>query len=273
MKRISRLQILSCILLCIGALITIFPFYIMIATATKNNYEFALNFWGMKFPPEWSNFITAWNNTYMYIFNSFKITFSIVLGVVILSVFAGYSFAKLEFKFKETLYLGILAFKMVPAALLLIPQFINVFRLGLNNTHAGVILPTIASACIMPIILSRSFFASIPDSIFESARMDGAGELTVVWHILIPLSKPIISTNALFTFFGAFNAYTWPSIVLSDDRLKTITIGINRLAGQYGVNYGVQMATYCMVCIPLMILISLTMKVYIGGITGGAVKA
>ncbi len=273
MKKKSYGGIISIILLVIAAAITMFPFYIMIATATKTNYEFAVNFWGIKIPPEWGNFKTAWDTIYMYIFNSFKTTFFIVAGVVALSVFAGYAFAKMKFRGKEFFYFSLLLFKMVPAALLTIPQFINVYNMGLHNTHAGVILPTIAGSCIMPIILSRGFFESIPDSIFESARIDGATELSVIRHILLPVSRPIISTNALFTFFGAFNAYTWPLIVLSDDKLKTITIGINRLAGQYGVNYGVQMATYCLICIPLMILISLTMKAYVGGITGGAIKA
>lgn len=273
MKKRNCGSVVSIILLTLGAIITLFPFYIMIATSTKSTYEFAVNFWGVKIPPQWSNFATAWKSIYMYIFNTFKISFFVVAGVVLLSVFAGYAFAKLKFKGKETLYFAILAFKMVPAALLTIPQFLNVYKLGLYNTHAGVILPTIATSCIMPIMLSRGFFESIPDSIFESARIDGAKELSVIRHILIPISKPIISTNALFTFFGAFNAYTWPLVVLSDDKLKTITIGINRLAGQYGVDYGVQMATYSIVCIPLMILISLTMKAYVSGITGGAVKA
>lgn len=99
----------------------------MIATSTKTTNEFIMNFWGIKFPPEISNYITAWETIYMYIFNSFKITLFVVVGVTILSGFSGYAFAKLRFKGKDSLYVSILAFKMIPTTLILIPMFINVF--------------------------------------------------------------------------------------------------------------------------------------------------
>ena len=261
------------ILLFGAALITLFPFYLMLITSVKTKHEFASNFWVPGLNPAWKNFSTAWSAVYLYVANSFKVTFLIVAGVTLVSILAGYAFAKMRFRFKETLYVIFLAFKMIPTSLMLIPMFINVYAMRLNDTHAGVILPTIASLSIMPVILARSFFEAIPDSIFESARIDGATENRVLWHILIPMAKSVIGTNALFTFFSAFNAYMWPLIVLSSDELKTIPIGLARLTGQYGVDYGVQMAAYTLICVPLMALIMMSMRVYVEGVTIGAVKA
>ena len=252
---------------------TVFPLYLMLATSTKSQFEFATNFWGIGWPVEWSNFKTAWDAIYMYIFNSLKITFITVLGITVLSVMTGYAFAKLEFKGKNFLYMVLLAFQMVPSALLLIPQFVNVYKLGLYNTHAGVILPSLGGGSIVAVVLPRSFFEAISDAIFESARIEGAGEICIITKIVLPLSKPIVGTNALLSFFGVFNAFTWPYIILSDDKLKTITIGLNKLTGQFGVNYGVQMAAYTIICVPLIILIACTMRVYVAGITVGAVKS
>lgn len=260
-------------LLLVFAVLTLFPFYIMFVTSLKSQIEFATNFWGFAANPVWGNYAKAWAAVSKYIFNSFYITIITTLGVVIVAVLAGFAFAKLRFRFQEAIYGVLLAFNMIPAALLLVPMFMNVLKMGLNDTRWGVILPSIAMSAIMPVILSRGFFESIPDSLFEAARIDGAGELQVVWRIVVPLSKPIIGTVSLFTFFGVFNNFMWPYVVLSSDALKTIPIGLNKLTGQFGVDFGLQMAAYSLVSIPLVVLIASTMKIYLRGITAGAVKA
>lgn len=272
MKKNTVLKIITISILLLFAAITVLPFFLMIATSSKNQFEFATNFWGMKIPMEWNNYVVAWGAIERYIFNSFKLAFLYVLGNGILSIMAAYAFAKKQFKGKEFLYTLLLSFQMIPAALILIPQFMNVYELGLYNTHAGVVLPTVGAGSIVATILARSFFEGIPDSIFESAKIDGASESTIIIKILMPLAKPIIGTNALFAFFASFNNYMWPFLILSDEKLKTIPIGLSTLSGQYGVNYGVQMAAYSIICIPLMILIMCTMKTYIGGLTNGSVK-
>ena len=214
----------------------------------------------------------AWKAMYKYVINTLKITILYVIGNGIISVMAGYAFAKMKFKGKEFLYMLLLSFQMIPNALILIPQFLNAYQLGLYNSHAGVVIPLLGSGAIVSTMLARSFFEGIPDEIFESVRTDGGNEFVIVTRFLIPLSKPIIGTNALFAFFGMFNNYMWPFLMLKDDGLKVISIGLKSLSGQYGVDYGVQMAAYSIMCIPLMILIAATMKVYINGISAGAVK-
>lgn len=271
-KKISVSQILIVTYLSIMALVTIFPFYLMLVTSTKDQIGFIQNFWGVQFPVCIDNYIKAWDVISIYALNSFKVTLFTVVGVLLVSVLAGYAFAKLKFKGKNFLFYLLMMFQMIPVTLILIPMLINVNVLGMNDTHAGVILPQIATGCIMPIMLARGYFYSIPDAIFEAARIDGAGEMRIIGTIVIPVSKPVLGSICLFTFFSSFNSFMWPYIVLSSDELRTIPIGLNRLVGQYGTNFGFQMAAYAIVSIPLMLLILSTLRIYVEGMNLGAVK-
>jgi len=272
MLKKKKESFIAVIILAFFALCTLLPIYLMIAMSTKDQMSFITNFWGIQIPMYVNNYIKAWEVVKIYIYNTLKITFFTVIGVLAVSVLSGYAFAKMKFKGKEVFYLILLMFQMVPTGLLFIPMFLNVYKMGISNNHLGVILPNIGMMSIMPIMLTRGFFEGIPDSIFESAKIDGAKEYNIIFQLVIPLSKPVIGSVSLFTFFGAFNQFMWPYIVLSDDRLRTVTIGLNRLIGQYGTNFGFQMAAYAIVCVPLMILIMMTMKIYVEGVTLGSVK-
>lgn len=271
-KKASFSQILIIAYLAVMAIITLFPFYLMIVTSTKDQIGFIQNFWGVQVPICVDNFIKAWDVIKVYALNSIKVTLFTVVGVLLVSVLAGYAFAKLKFKGRNFLFYLLMMFQMIPVTLILIPMLINVNTLGMNDTHAGVILPQIATGCIMPIMLARGYFYSIPDAIFEAARIDGAGELKIISTIVIPVSKPVLGSICLFTFFSSFNSFMWPYIVLSSDELRTIPIGLNRLVGQYGTNFGFQMAAYAIVSIPLMLLILSTLRIYVEGMNLGAVK-
>ena len=271
-KKISFSQIVLIVFLAFMAFVTLFPFYLMIATSTKDQIGFIQNFWGVQLPVYVDNYVKAWGVIKGYTFNSIKITALTVAGVLIVSVMAGYAFAKLKFKGKNFLFYLMMMFQMIPISLILIPMLINVNALGMNDTHSGVILPQIATGCIMPIMLARGYYQSIPDAVFEAARIDGAGELSIIKNIVIPMSKPVLGSIALFTFFGSFNSFMWPYMVLSSDELRTIPIGLNRLVGQYGTNFGFQMASYAIVSIPLMLLIVFTMRFYVEGMNLGSVK-
>lgn len=265
-------SVISISVLSILAFFTIAPLYIMIATSLKDANTLVTNFWGIPATPCYENYIAAWDAIKHYIFNSFFVTICVCFGVLIVSILAGYAFAKLTLPKKELLFSIVLAFQIIPLGLILIPMFINVLKLGLNDTHLGVILPGITSGSIVATLLARTFFEEIPDSIFEASRIDGATELGIVLRIVIPISKPVIGTILLVNFFSSFNSFMLPYIILSSDNLRTIPIGLAYLSGQYGVNFGLQMAAYSLISIPLIILICSTMKVYVSGISVGAVK-
>ena len=272
MKKITVGYVLCVIALFIMLAISLLPMYLMFATSTKSMTEFTRNFWGISWPPKWSNYVIAWNGIKHYIVNTLICSSMTVVFSTVIAVLSGYAFAKMKFKGRDTLYMVFMAFRMVPGTLVLIPNFLMAYRLGLYNTHLGVVLPGLAAVSFMPMILVMNHFKTIPDSIFEAARIDGANEWMLIRNILIPLGKPIIFTCMLFTFFGTIGAYTWPLLILRDDSLKTIAIGLTAFAGAYGVDYGVQMAAYSIVAGALMLLVGLTMKTYINGITSGAVK-
>lgn len=271
-KKLTVGRFVCYIILFMAIVITIFPIYLMIATSTKSTFQFATDFWGVAFPPKWENYSIAWDAIGKYVFNTIKVSTLTVICVTTVSVLAGYAFAKMKFKGKDFFFTFIMVFKMLPATLIMIPNFLNAYRLGLYNTHLGAVLPLVGGLSFMPMMLAKSFFQGLPDDIFEAIRIDGASEFQVITHLLLPLSKPIILTSALFTFFHSVSQYTWPLVILRDDSLKTVSIGLSSFAGAYGTDYGVQMAAYTLVSVFLMILVALTMKTYIKGITAGAVK-
>lgn len=272
MKKKNISHWIICICLFASLVITMLPIYLMLVTSTKSTFQFATNFWGIAIPPKWDNYVTAWGSIGKYMFNTVKVAVMNVCGTLLISVLAGYAFAKMKFKGRNALFMFILAFRMIPGTLTLIPNFLNTYKLGLYNTHLGVVLPGLAGAAFMPMLMTKAFFEGLPDDIFEAIRMDGANEVQVLTKLVLPLSRPIVLTNALFIFFGAFNSYVWPLLILSDDKKKMIATGLNSFAGAYGTDYGIQMAAYTIVSVFLMILVSLTMKTYVEGITAGAVK-
>lgn len=265
-------DVISIIILSLFLVCTLLPLFIMVFTSFKDQNEILMDFWGLPERLNLDNYITAWKDIGGYAYNSFKTTLLAVAGIVVVSVFAGYAFSKLPIKGKKPLFLVVMGFRMVPTGLLIIPMFMNVLSIGLDNNHWGVILTNIATGSTMAVMLTKSFFDQLPDSLFEAAKIDGAGELKTLTNILIPLSKPIIGTVIVFNFFTYFNQFMWPYIVLSDKALKTIPIGLAALAGENGVDFGLQSAGYSIVAIPLIILFLATSKIYVNGITSGAVK-
>ncbi len=265
-------DVISIIILSLFLVCTLLPLFIMVFTSFKDQNEILMDFWGLPERLNLDNYITAWKDIGGYAYNSFKTTLLAVSGIVVVSVFAGYAFSKLPIKGKKPLFLVVMGFRMVPTGLLIIPMFMNVLSIGLDNNHWGVILTNIATGSTMAVMLTKSFFDQLPDSLFEAAKIDGAGELKTLTNILIPLSKPIIGTVIVFNFFTYFNQFMWPYIVLSDKALKTIPIGLAALAGENGVDFGLQSAGYSIVAIPLIILFLATSKIYVNGITSGAVK-
>ena len=261
-----------CIFLILALVITLLPIYLMLATSTKSTFQFATNFWGVAIPPKWDNYKIAWDAIGKYMANTIWVAILQVIGTLVISVLAGYAFAKMKFKGRTALFMLIMAFRMIPGTLTLIPNFLNTYKLGLYNTHMGVVLPVLAGLSFMPLLMTKSFFEGIPDDIFEAFRIDGANEFNIITKLVLPLSKPIVATSALFTFFGTFGQYVWPLLILADDKKKMIATGLMSFSGAYGTDYGVQMAAYSIVSVLLMVIVSLTMKTYVEGITAGAVK-
>lgn len=262
----------SIIFLVLFAVLTLVPFYLMLTISGKSMTQFYENIWAFSLPFHVENFKVAWDTVGIYLFNSVKIAALTSLGTMIISALAGYSFAKFQFPFKNILFIAVIMLTMVPMVLMIVPYFINLRDLGLYNSHWGIILPQIAGGSIMGTFLSKVFFESLSDSILESARIEGAGELRIFGSIILPLSKSILVTIIIMNALSSWNNYLLPLIILKTKTLRTITIGIAFFSGQFSTEFGPMMAAYVIVSVPIIILFMFTMKYYIQGITQGSVK-
>jgi len=253
--------------------LTLFPFLFMVLTSFKTNAQLALNFIGLPRPAQWQNYVYAWAKVRPYLTNSVIVSASVVVGVLFFASLSAYAFARLRFWGKEIIWFAILSLLMVPGVLTLIPAYLLVNRLGLVNTYGVLILPAVAGGQVFAVFLMRSFFASLPAELFESARIDGAGEFTVYWRIVLPLSRPILGTVAITNILGTWNSYIWPLVTIQSRKMFTVPIGLAFLRGEYRIEYGQLFAGYVLASLPLLVLFALTMRSFVEGLTAGSIKA
>jgi len=254
--------------------LTLVPIIFMLITSLKNRGQIFTQFWALPNPPLWENYQAGWNGMRTYIINSLLFGTVSVAAVVGLSSLSGYVFARHRFPGKEVIYLGILALMMIPGVLTLIPSFVLVRQLGILDTPWALILPWTAGGQVFGILLCRSFFATLPQELFEAARIDGASEINLYWRVALPLSLPILVTLAIMHFVGVYNDFIWPLITITDPAKQVVGVGLRQFVNQWGVvDIGGQMAGYAVSVIPLLVLFTFGMKYYIQGVTAGALKA
>jgi ABC-type glycerol-3-phosphate transport system permease component len=272
-RRVSAWGIVWRILLVAILLLTFLPFLFMISTSFKDAHQFYHSFWTPTWPPAWDNYAKASVDLKGYVVNSLIVTSLTVLGVLAFSVMTGFLFARYRFPGKEVIYYMMLAMLMVPGILMLIPQFVWVQQLSLLNTYAVMVLPYIAGMQILGMFLLRSFFAQLDQALFESAQLDGAGLFRQIWHIALPLSKPVLGVVAIMSALGVWNSFLWPLVTATDESVTPLTVGVLRYAtGRVLNNYGPMFAGYTISAIPLTILFALFTRAFMKGITSGALK-
>lgn len=202
--------------------------------------------------------------------NSVLLASAVTLLSLLLNSMAGYAFAKLRFSGRERIFRGLLAALVIPAQVAMLPLFLLLKTLGLVNTYAGVILPSMAT--IFGIFLVRQFALSIPDSLLEAARLDGASELKIYRRIVLPLLTPILVTLALFTFLASWNDFLWPLIILTDDDRYTLPVALASLSREHVQDNELMMAGSVVTIVPVLLLFLFLQRYYIEGILLGGVK-
>lgn len=205
-----------------------------------------------------------------YLINSLVIATSVTFLALILNSLAGYAFAKLQFRGRERLFQVLLAALVIPAQVAMLPLFMLLKQLGLINSYWAVILP--ASATIYGIFLVRQFATSIPDSLLDAARIDGAGELRIFFSMVLPWLRPVLLTLGLFTFLAMWNDFMWPLIVLSDKQNYTLPVALAILSGEHVQDSELMMAGAVLTTLPVLLIFLLLQKYFIGGIMLGSVK-
>ena len=205
-----------------------------------------------------------------WLINSLVIAVVVTLLTVIFSAMAAYAIAKLPFKGSKGFFMYFLLGLMVPGEATIVPLFITVNGMNLIDTYAGMILPAIAGS--MNLIIMVTFFRGLPNELLEAVKIDGGGEITTFFKIVLPLSKTIIATVCIFSFVGSWNNYLWPLLCAMSNDLFTLPVGIPTFAGTYTVDYVRPMTASMVASLPMIIIYIIFEKQIVAGITSGAEK-
>ncbi len=257
----------------LAAAVVVFPLYWMLVTAVSTPAQL----YAPGSPPwptalHWENFtqpLDRWPFARWFLNSTTIAVVSVVLTIVI-NLMAGYAFAKLDFPFKDLLFLAIISTLMVPVQVIMVAQFRLVVDLDLVNTNAGVILPRLAEA--FGLFLARQFMAALPDELLEAARVDGAGPLRTFWSIVLPLSKPLVAVLIIFTFMWRWNEFAWPLVALQETERYTLPIGLLYLQGQYGRDYGSLMAMSALSILPMLVVFAIFQRFFVEGVARSGLK-
>lgn len=224
------------------------------------------------FPATTANYYRVWTDVSLprYFFNSFVVALAVVLLQLFTSSLAAYPLSKMRFRGRDTVFYLILATLIFPEQLTLIPTYIMSVRfLGFADTLHGLVIPFGANA--FGIFLLRQTYQSIPNELIESARIDGASELRIWWQILLPLIRPGLATLAIFSFVGSWNNFLWPLLMLRDETLYTLPVGLAFLEGAFTGNLRTVAAGVMVATVPIIIVFLMFQKQFIRGLSG-AVK-
>lgn len=218
------------------------------------------------------NFVRAFTQVPLvrFILNSFLVAGCITLGQIITCSLAAFAFSFLDFKGKNLLFMLVMATMMVPGEAVIISNYLTVSSLGILDTYIVLILPSLTSA--MGIFLFRQFYMTFPISLYESAKLDGCGNLRFIVKILIPLTKSAIGAMAVYTFINAWNMYMWPLLVTGSEEMRTVQIGISMLNSVDAQSITLMMAGVVAIIIPSMVIFIVGQKQLISGMFSGAVK-
>jgi ABC-type glycerol-3-phosphate transport system permease component len=272
--RLTGGQFLLYAILLILLIVTFIPIVYLIALSLKDNGQIYGRFWSMPDPYRWENFALGSLAIWRAVLNSILTSGTSTAATVVLASLSGYVFARHRFPGKELIYTGILALLMIPPILTLIPAYVLILNMGLENTYWALILPWTSGGQVFALLLCRSFFATLPEEFFDAARIDGASELQSFAQIAVPLSAPILVTVAVVRLVTTYNQFMWPLVVISSPKKQVVAVALTQFTSEIGVtDLGPQMAGYILASIPLVVLFSFGMRHYVRGLTAGGLKA
>ena len=274
-KRAETLaQLGSYLLLALLLFLTFVPIIYLIIMSLKDNGQIYGRFWAMPNPYRWTNFSMGLRVIWRPMLNSVLTTTTSTMGTLLFASMSGYVFARHRFPGKEFIYTAILSLLMIPPILTLIPAYVLINNLGMQNTYWALILPWTSGGQVFALLLCRSFFATLPEEFFDAARIDGASEFQSFSRIAAPLSVPILVTVAVVRLVTTYNQFMWPLVVISSPTMQVVAVALTQFTSELGVtDIGPQMAAYILAAVPLIVLFSLGMKQYVQGITAGGLKA
>jgi ABC-type glycerol-3-phosphate transport system permease component len=251
------------------AFLGLFPYLFMLLTSFKNNQQIVDSYWGLPIPIHFENYVAAWDQTKYYFLTTFTVVAATVAAVLLLGLLSGFLFARFSFLGRNFLFTLVGLLLMVPSIAALIPLFVLSKDLKMLNTIWVLIIPSIAGNSVLAVILFKNFIEAIQQELFDAAQVFGASGPQIFRYIVAPLSFPIIGTVSLLTMINVWNDFFWPLLTVTDDKLRTVAIGIQFFQGQNATDYGGLMAGYTLASLPLLVLFTFLSKYFLAGISGG----
>ena len=255
------------------SLLMLVPFAWMLSSSLKLDKDvFIVPIQWIPENPQWENYIKIWTKIPLakFVVTTAKLTVIVTLLQLFTSSFAAYAFAKLNFRYKNALFLAYVATIAVPWQVYMVPQFMMMRSFGLNDTHLAIICLQAFSA--FGVFMMRQFYQGIPDELCEAARIDGMSEYQIYGKIMLPLAKPALSTLTIFTFVNTWNDFLGPLIYLKTESKKTLQIGLRMFIGQNSSEYGLIMAASVLSLIPVLVVFLALQKYFVEGIAATGVK-
>lgn len=273
-KKAVLSKVIVYIILILIAAAMVVPFLWMLSAAIKSDREvFQMNpFVFIPEKPRWDNYVKIWTKIPFLTFveNTVLLTIVVTFLQLLTSSFAAYSFAKLNFRHKNALFLAYIATIAMPWQVYMVPQFIMMRKMGLNDKLLAIICLQAFSA--FGVFMMKQFYEDIPDDLCEAARIDGMNEYRIYAKIMLPLSKPALSTLTIFTFVATWNDYLGPLIYLKSQEKKTIQLGLKMFISQYSSDYGLIMAGSVLSLIPVLIMFLCLQKYFVEGVASTGLK-
>ena len=275
-RRRMTMKLLVFLGLLAGAAFAGFPVLWMLSSSFKSNTEI------FEYPPRlvtesfsFDAYVTILTDPekVRFFVNSYVVSLSVTALTLLVAILAAYAFSRFEFRFKRVLNMIIVSVQAVPPITLLIPYFGLVVTLGLYNTYPGLILTYMVFTLPYAIIMMTGYFNTLPRELDEAVRVDGAGSMTALWRILVPISVPGIVSVGVYTFMIAWNEYLFALTLTKTQDMRTVPIGIQLLMGQHSYEWNEMMAMSILGSIPVLVLFLFFQRYFIGGLTSGPVKS
>lgn len=261
------------VILIIITFLMLIPFVWMLSASLKMNKDvFSFPIQWIPDNPRWQNYVDIWTKIPLLTFikNSAKLTIIVTLLQLFTSSFAAYAFAKMSFRGKNALFLGYIATIAVPWQAYMVPQFMMMRAWNLNNTHLAIICLQAFSA--FGVFMMKQFYEGVPSELCEAARIDGLSEYGIWLRVMLPLSKPALSTLTIFTFVNTWNDFLGPLIYLTKNELKTLQIGLRMFISQYSAEYGLIMAASVIALVPVLVIFLSLQKYFVQGVASSGLK-
>lgn len=261
------------LILIIGAILVLFPFIWMILTSLKSLSEV------QSVPPVYipekflfSNYKEALEQApfLIYFLNSVIVALVSTILVICVNALGAFAFVKYDFKGKSFLLTILIATMMVPGEMLIITNFQTIAKMNLVDTRIAIFLPYIVS--VFYLFLIKQFFEQIPNELYLAAKVDGDTDFQFFYRVLLPISKPVLTTVALLNIIGSWNAFLWPILITNSDKVRTLPIGLTQFTTDAGSQVQLLMAASTFVIMPMIILFIVTRKYVISGLTSGSMK-